>query len=224
MSYQTPAKPAVLRKRVTRGLSTQHQAAVLAVNEIDGELWATNRYWVTRAARIAPLLAEYNLPADQPGLYAVDGKVSRTDNQVPELKATLMRVKEYDTPGTRVRIAGKDVYTTDSHGCLLDMYQLASGVHVGLLSEELAWLSQTDAPISDGCRYAWPVRLMFRMTEVGGGCNVSAAIIADVTRVITPHKYGTDPETRELTNIPEVTEPGEPILLAIVMATKYGES
>jgi hypothetical protein len=224
MSYITQVKPADIKKRVIRGQSTQHQAAPLSVNEIDGELWATNRYWVTRASRVAPLLEQYNLPADAPGLYGVDGKVSRVGSEVPDIsKSVKSSLGEYTIPGTRVRIAGKDVYTvTDRGGILMDLYQLADGTHVGLLADELDWLSNVaDAPVPDDCHISG-VRLMFRVAQTGG-CNVSAAVIGDVTRTITPHKYGTDPETRELVNTPAVTEPAEPVLLAIVMATKYSE-
>jgi hypothetical protein len=225
MSYITQVKPADIKKRVIRGQSTQHQAAPLSVNAIDGEWWATNRYWVTRASRVAPLLEQYNLPADAPGLYGVDGKVSRVANEVPDIsKSVKTSLGEYTIPGTRVRIAGKDVYTVTERGStLMDLYQLADGTHVGLLADELAWLSNTaDAPVPEDCHISG-VRLMFRVAQTGGGCNVSAAVIGDVTRVVTPHKYGTDPETRELVNTPAVTESAEPVLLAIVMATKYSE-
>jgi hypothetical protein len=223
MSYGTIFKPADIKKRVIRGQDTKNQAAPLSVNVIDGEMWATNRYWVTRATRVAPLLEQFNLPVDEPGLYGVDGKVSRVANEVPDIsKSVKSSLGEYTIPGTRVRIAGRDVYTvTDRGGILMDLYQLADGTHVGLLAEELAWLSNTaDAPVPEGCHISG-VHLMFRVAQTGGGCNVSAAVIGDVTRVVTPHKYGTDPETRELVNTPAVTEPAEPVLLAIVMATKY---
>jgi hypothetical protein len=221
MSYQTPVKPAVLKKRVIRGQDTRNLGAPLSVNEVDGQMWATNRYWVTRAERIAPLLAEYNLSADEPGLYAVNGKVSRVDNKVPDISASVRSAfKDYAIPATRVQVAGRDAYALDCYGHLMDVYQLANGMHAGLLADELAWLSQHDASIPADCRYG-QVRLMFRVRQIGGGDNVSAAIIADVTRVITPRTYGTDPETRERVDTPEVSEPAEPILLAMTMAAKY---
>src|ERR1700733_11741387 len=108
MSYRGDIKPADIRKRVIRGQDTKYEPATLAVNEVDGEMWATNRYWGTRATRVAPLLAEYNLPADQPGLYGVNGRVSRTDKQVPDISGSMRAVfEDYTTPGTRVRIAGR---------------------------------------------------------------------------------------------------------------------
>jgi hypothetical protein len=223
MSYITSVKPADIKKRVIRGADTKNQAAPLSVNVIDGEWWATNRYWVTRASRVAPLLEQYNLSAAEPGLYEVDGKVSRVGSEVPDIsKSVKSSLGEYTIPGTRVRIAGQDVYTTSPRGTLMDLYQLADGTHVGLLADELAWLSNTaDAPVPEDCHISG-VRLMFRVAQTGGG-SVSAAVIGDVTRVVTPHKYGTDPETRELVNTPAVTESAEPVLLAIVMATKYSE-
>ena len=141
------------------------------------------------------------------------------------ISASLKRsFKDYDIPGTRVRIAGQDVYTTTYRGVLMDLYLLANGTHVGLLADELEWLSNTaDVPAPDDCHISG-VRLMFRVAQTGSGENISAAVIGDVTHTVTPHKYGTDPQTHELVNVPAVTEPGDPILLAIVMATKYGEA
>jgi hypothetical protein len=214
-------KPAELKKRVLRGHNaTKYGAVPLHVNEINGELWATNRYWVTRADRLAPLLAEYNLPADAPGAYEVNGKVSRMDKEVADIaKMVDVGGKDYTVPGTRVRVAGQEAYVQDGHGCLMAVYQLADGTMVGLLADEAEWLSSTaDAPIPEGHRFG-ERRVMFRKTAHG----VSAAFIVDTVHVIEPHKYGTDPDTREQTSIPEVSEPGAPILLAIVMATKYGD-
>jgi hypothetical protein len=214
-------KPAELKKRVLRGHNaTKYGAVPLHVNEASGEMWATNRYWVTRADRLAPLLGEYNLPADAPGAYEVNGKVSRTDKQAANIAIMVdTSGKDYTVPGTRVRVAGQEAYVQDGYGCLMAVYQLADGTMVGLLADEAEWLSSTaDAPIPEGHRFG-ERRVMFRKTSQG----VSAAFIVDTVHVIEPHKYGTDPETRELTSTPEVGEPGAPILLAIVMATKYGD-
>jgi hypothetical protein len=66
MTYMTPPKPAAIKKFVIRGKDVKLEPAVLALAEHDGEMWATNRYWATRAVRVAPLLDEYNLSADGP--------------------------------------------------------------------------------------------------------------------------------------------------------------
>lgn len=229
MNYSTQLKPAALRKLVIRGQDTKYQAAPLSVNEFDGEMWATNRCWVTRATRVAPLLEQYNLSADAPGLYEVNGRVSRVANEVPDISASLRTyARDYTIPGTRVLIAGQFVYTTNYRGVLMDLYQLANGTHAGLLSDELAWLSNTaDAPVPADCHISG-VRLMFRVTDSG---NTSAAVIGDVTRTLAPAKYGEEArqhaaETGDALNgssfIEAVTEPAEPVLLAIVMATRYG--
>jgi hypothetical protein len=219
-------KPAAIRKLVIRGQDTKNQAAPLAVNVHNGEMWATNREWATRAVRVAPLLAEYNLPADEPGLYGVNGRVSRVNNQVPKMPAELTRIADYPIPAARVLIAGQYVYTTDYRGVLKDLYLLANGMHAGLLSDELAWLSGTaDVPVPEDCHISG-VRLMFKVLASG---NTSAAVIGDVTRTITPAKYGEEARQHAaetgcdlaMTHVPAVTEPGEPIVLAIVMATKY---
>jgi hypothetical protein len=222
----TELKPAAIRKLVIRGQNAVYGAAPLAVGEHNGEMWATNRAWATRAARVAPLLAEYNLPADQPGLYGVNSRVSRVDKPAPEMPAALTRIADYAIPSARVLIAGQFVYTTDYKGVLMDLYQLANGTHAGLLSDELAWLSGTaDVPVPEDCHVSG-VRLMFKVMDSG---NTSAAVIGDVTRVITPAKYGEEARQHAaetgchlvLGYVPAVTEPGEPVVLAITMATRY---
>jgi hypothetical protein len=214
-------KPAELKKRVLRGHSAAKYGAVeLHVNEASGEMWATNKYWVTRASRLASLLGEYNLSADEAGAYEVNGKVSRTDKQAANIAIMVdTSGEDHIVPGTRVRVAGQEAYVQDGHGCLMAVYQLADSTMVGLLADEAEWLSSTaDAPIPEGHRFG-ERRVMFRKTAHG----VSAAFIVDTVHVIEPHKYGTDPDTREQIDVPEVSEPGEPILLAIVVASKYSE-
>lgn len=223
MNYSTQLKPAAIRKLVIRGQAVNYQPAPLFVNEHDGEMWASNRYWVVRAAKIEPLLAEYNLSAAEPGLYGVDGKVSRVDNTVPNLAATPMDVKDYPIPGSRVSIAGQDVYALDSGQRPMAVYQLASGIHAGLLAGELEWLADArDVTVPEGHTLGIGTRLMFQVTQVSSGDHVSAVILADMLRVIEPSFYGTDPETKQHVNRRAVTEPAGSVVVAVVMAAKYG--
>ena len=208
-----------IKKRIIRGRQTGKYGPVdLYVNKADGEMWASNGYWVTRAERVAPLLSDYNLSADEPGWYLVGSTVTRSEKQAPEINKFLAdNGRGFTLPSTRVQVAGKDAYVLNDNGEQMAVYQLPDSTMVGLLDSDIAWLSNSwDAPKPDRHRVDG-VHTMFRRGEKG----FIAAFIADMTHVIESHKYGTDPDTREQTSIPEVTEPAPPILLAIVAAANY---
>jgi hypothetical protein len=202
-----------LKKFIIRGHSTAKYGPVdLYVGEADGEQWATNKYWITRAARIAPLLAEYNLSADVPGAYAVNGKVSPSGKQVPNMGAFLH--DGFDLPSTRVLLADRPAYVTDYSGTLMAVYQLADGTMAGLISGEADWLAAWTGDEVPADHRVDGVRVMFRHAKEDG---LMAAFIADTTHVIERQTHGTGHGT----GTPEVSEPGAPIVLAIAMATKY---
>jgi hypothetical protein len=209
-----------IKKRILRGRNAgKYGPAELHVGEMRGELWATNKYWIVRASRVAPLLAEYNLTADEPGVYDVNGRVSRSGRQLADFtKFPGTDPADYAVPATRVQVAGRDAFVNDSAGNLLAVYQLADGTMAGLLADEIGWLTDRDAAIPAGHRVNG-VRVMFRYGRSGE--TLMAAFVADTTHVIEPHKYGTDPETREPLDVPEVSEPGAPVLLAVVVATNF---
>lgn len=223
MSYGIALKPAAVKKLVLRGHSyAKHGPADLHLNKAAGEIWASNGYWAVRASRVAALLEDYNLAADEPAVFAIDAKVSRSAKTPLDIEAILAdNGAGYAVPGTRVKTAGKDAYVLNDSGGLMEVYQLADGTMAGLLAEETGWLSDAWASPLPAAHRVDKVRVMFRRTTRQGVTRLAAAYIADTTRVIEPHKYGTDPETRGQVSIPEVSEPGESILLAVVSATKY---
>lgn len=223
MSYGIALKPAAVKKLVLRGHSyAKHGPADLHLNKAAGEIWASNGYWAVRASRVAPLLEDYNLAADEPAVFAVDAKVSRSAKTPLDIEAILAdNGAGYAIPGTRVKVAGKDAYVLNDAGGLMEVYMLADGTMAGLLAEETGWLSDAWASPLPAAHRVEAVRVMFRRTTREGVTRLACAFVADTTRVIEPHKYGTDRETREQTDIPEVSEPGAPILLAVVSATKY---
>jgi hypothetical protein len=224
MSTRTKSQVADLKKLVYRGHNVKFGPVELYVGEADGEMWATNRYWAVRAVRIAPLLEEYNLSAGEVGAYDVNGKVSRAARGVPTMGAYIRDVlRDFTVPGTRQTIAGQEAYVLDGQGSPMAVWQLATGQTVGLLASEAEWLgSQDGAPVPEG-HHISGVRVLFRVSASG---TVSAAFIADVVRVIEPARYGKDAGegTGGVTYVPEVSEPAAPVVLAVAMAFKYGDS
>jgi hypothetical protein len=218
-------KPSEIKKRVIGGHNVKYGPAGLFVGEYAGEMWATNKYWITRAERVAPLLVQYNLSAAESGGYEVNGTVRRATGtekgipaQAPDFSVFLSDVKGYQ-PGVRARVAGRDAYTLADNGALLAVYLLPHGEHVGLAADTLAWLSDTmTAPLpklDDGTYLSYgDVSVLFR--PVAG---VAAVIRAEVIRTIERAHYA-DEGRGPL--VPAVTEPREPRVLGLMMGTSYG--
>jgi hypothetical protein len=214
-----------IKKRVMRGYSTKYGPAGLFVGEYAGEMWATNRYWVTRASRVAPLLGKFNLNPAEPGAYEVNGSVRPATGQeagIPAQPPSMENfmadmARESYQPGIPVRVAGMPVYTRDEAG-LWAMYQLADGTHAGLMADELDWLSYTSgAPLADDHHFG-DVRMLFRRHASG---RVSALVQAEVTHVIAPAHYTDKVEGQVQEYVPAVTEPAEPCTLALVAGRGY---
>jgi len=220
-------KPAEIKKRVIGGTNVKWGPAGLFVGEYDGEMWATNKYWATRANRVAPLLTQYNLSADQPGSYEVNGTVRPATGTVkgipeqgPNLAAFLGAQRDYQ-PGIRVRIAGQDAYTSTDGGAWLAAYLLADGTHAGLETGTLAWLSDTlTVPLpqpDDGTHFYFkPASVLFHKSESTG---VSAVIRAEVVHVLERSHYA-DEGRGDL--VPAVEETAAPMMLGLMMGMNYG--
>lgn len=214
-----------IRKRVIQGADTKNCPVPLYVGESDGEMWATNRYWLTRAERVAPLLEQYNLSAAEPGGFEVNGTVRRAtgahgiSSESPNFKSFMRSQRDY-APGVPVRVAGQQAYTSqDRHG-LYAAYILADGSHAGLNAEILEWLSDTlTAPLPTQyddtyLRYG-DLRVAFHRAAQGG---ISAMVSAEVYHVTERSRW--DDEAR--VNIPAVEEAREPRVLGIMMGLNYG--
>jgi hypothetical protein len=220
MSYQ--AKPTDIRKHVIYGMSTSNGPVQLYVNKHAGEMWATNKCWATMAERIAPLLQQYNLSAEHPGVFDIDRTARPSTDQAPEMTAFVRDITRYAVSGVRVQVGGELAYALDRKGVPMALFTLDDGATVGIRSDTLDWLSDLwSAPLPDGYRYDGSPRVVFKRPETGG---VVAAIFADVIHVIKPHAYGTDPDTGRQVSIPAVEEPADPRLLGIIMATKYSDA
>lgn len=209
-------KTAGIKKHITRGSSGAHP---LYVNEYDGEMWATDRYWLTRASRVAPLLEKFNLPADQPGAYEVNGTVRRAtgsehgiETVPPDLAAWVKGQRGYQA-GVRVRVGSHPAYVMSAAGNLTAVYALEDGSHAYLQADDLEWLSELQhSELLDDHRYG-DVHVLFHRDAKGG---VIAMIRADVVHVIERSRY--DNEAR--CSIPAVEEPAEPRMLGMMMGIK----
>jgi hypothetical protein len=210
-------KEAIAAKRRVVGRSDPKRDAVpLYVNEYDGEMWACNRYWLTRAERIAPLLEEYNLSPKEPGSYEVSGKVAHTSDDAPNIGAYIGERTSKTVPGWHVKVFDEPVYTLDYTGRVYALYQ-AADTEARLDHAELEWLmDQRTAPLADGYRYDGPSRVELYLNRHDG--NVSATIVADVVHILEPSCYGTDPETHQGTYTPAVEEPAGTRVLGVMMA------
>lgn len=62
--------------------------AMLAVSEVDGEAWATNRYWLVPACLLRPMFDKYNLEPT-PGIYDVQGGLSKRSDDAPRVASIL---------------------------------------------------------------------------------------------------------------------------------------
>lgn len=223
-------KPAEIKKRVIGGANVKYGPVGLFVGEHAGEMWATDKYWLTRAERVAPLLVQYNLNPAEPGAYEVNGTVRRATGdvagipaQAPDFSAFMGELRDYQ-PGIRVRIAGQDAYTKAGNGALLAVYLLADGTHAGLGADTLAWLSDTvTAPLpglADGTYLHYgDVRALFHRSGQG---KVSAMIRAEVIRTVERAHYTDKVEGQAQEYVPAVTEPREPRMLGLMMGMNYG--
>lgn len=101
---QAEVKRLVIGGRKTSGYSTPK----LFLAEHDGQLYATNSYWLVPVGNVAPLLAHYNLAADKPATFEVNGKVQPVELDPPNI-GPLMPAN--DAPEiTRIQVAGRDAY------------------------------------------------------------------------------------------------------------------
>lgn len=78
---------AQVKKMVLKKGRTRHDDPDrLYVSEHDGELWATNAFWLVPVNRVKALLDAHNLPSNQPGCYEVQGsRLVPQDTEPPKV-------------------------------------------------------------------------------------------------------------------------------------------
>jgi hypothetical protein len=221
--------PNQIKKHVTRRYySLKDNPAPLLVNEHDGEMWATNKYFLTRAERVAPLLEQYNLSVAEPGSYEVNGTVKRADGasygcpaQPANVGAFIKDLGSF-MPAIAVRIAGLQAYVLPD-GPRLGLHAaflLADGTHAGLHADELEWLLDTlTAPLpeqTDGTylRYG-DAHVSFSRNSHG---IPMAVISAEVFHILERARYDSDAHDC----IPAVEEPCPPRVLGHMMGMSFG--
>jgi hypothetical protein len=132
--------------------------ARLVLAEIDGTLWASNRYWLVRAAWIQPFLDKYGITG--PGVYDYDGHAAMpadlaTDRAFAAL-AALAGITAYTTDLEPVSI-GKfsRVYAHDGEH-YLELLEDPGEVDpepVAVRADWLYWLEDAPADLDDGHLY-----------------------------------------------------------------------
>lgn len=199
--------------------------ATLGLAEHDGVLWATNRYWITPAARVAPLLEAFNLDAGKPGAFKVNSTVRRHADSAPGIGRLIGSLGDYPEPAAPVRLGGWAAYVQPSarDKFMLAVYQTADGTLLGLPDSDLAWLAditsmQMHRPQAFELgpdEHFSEVRVM---TKGRGAAPV--LLVADVIRTLKPASYGTDPETGKQVHRPAETENLGPRIIGALMAHK----
>lgn len=219
-----------VKRHVTGGRTAPDLArdpAKLELAGYDGIMWASNRYWLTPAARVAPLLKQYNLDAGKPGRFEVNSTIRQYDDGGPDFVRQMDgALTEFTEPAAAVQLGGRDAYVRTADGRHdLAVYQTAAGTLMGLPPDDLAWLSEMfpvdhrNLSVALGLGpddHFGPVRIM---TKGHGAAPVVLA--ADVIRTVKPGGYGPAGEDeRESAWIPAVTENLGARVIGMMMATR----
>ncbi len=110
---------AVEVKRYVKGLSRESR---LYVAEHEGQLYATNSYWLVPVEKVAPLLTKYNLSAFEPGAFEVNGDVRPTEQAPPNLGPIMPRFAEL-VELERVKVDGRPVFSGNPAGGFLELWR-----------------------------------------------------------------------------------------------------
>jgi hypothetical protein len=230
-----------IKRRIAGGRTApqlEREPAQLALAEIGGILWASNRYWVTPAARVTALLAEYNLPVE-PGLSLVNGTVRPHPAGVnveamTEKTADLMDQSKYPLAATPVLLGGRAAHVPagTKPASWLAVYQTTAGDHLGLPADDVAWLTATGysgygtamAELigldtrGDKSEHLGAVRVMAQQSDKE---HQPVLFVADVIRTVTPSCYGPG-DNGPHTHHPAVTENLGSRVIGALMARKLG--
>ncbi len=186
-----------VKKRVTKsGADLSRDPATLALGEHDGIMWATNRYWLTPAARVAPLLKQFNLTAEQAGSYEVNSTVRKTSDEGFKPGRLIGKLEEYPEQAVPVRLGLYDAHVRLSDKApWLAVYRAEGGAVFGLPADDLAWLTDiTGMQLTRPQAFELGPDDHFGEVKVmckGRSGSAPVAIVADVIRTIEPGMYGT---------------------------------
>jgi hypothetical protein len=227
-----------IKRRVTAGRTAsqlEREPAQLALAEIGGTLWASNRYWVTPAARVTALLTEYNLPAD-PGLFVVNGTVRVHPDGVnveamTAKTAAILDLAKYTVPAAPVLLGGHAAHVPFGKDWRA-VYLTASGDHLGLPADDLAWLRDTGYTgygqamaelIGLDTRGEQPERLgeVRVLAKPKTDTHTPVLLAADAIRTVKPACYGPGDDGPQTYHAAETENLG-PRVLGCLMAAKLG--
>jgi hypothetical protein len=189
-----------VKRRITGGSASSardnRDPASLALGEHDGIVWASNRYWLTPAARVAPLLEQFNLSAEQAGSFEVNSTVRKTSDSGPRVGSLIGKPEDYPEQAAPVRHGLYDAHVRLSDRLAwLAVYQAEGGAMFGLPADDLAWLSDiTGLLLSRPQAFDLGPDDHFGEVAVmckGGSTSAPVAIVADVIRTVQPGSYGT---------------------------------
>lgn len=114
---------------------------MLVLADVEGTVWASNRYWLTRAESLDPFLREHSISG--PGTYWIEnGSVERTGTEVPDL-GKFMDLAQYTVPLRPVQLGGHDeIYAPGREGYfqLFEHADKVETVIVAVPADQLDWL------------------------------------------------------------------------------------
>lgn len=216
-----------IRRHVTGGQTAsqlERAPAQLHLAEHGGMLWATNRYWLTPAVRVAPLLEKFNLDPAVPGSYLVNGSIRSYEHKLPSLGLLMGKLVDYPEPIAPVTIGGRAAYVHAGarDKFMLAAYQTADGTAMGLLADAVDWLTDTSAmQLTRPRAFELPLEQHFgavRVLSKGRG-SAPVAFVADVIRTIKPGAHGPDETGRTVWHEAETENLG-PRIVGLLQALK----
>jgi hypothetical protein len=104
----------------------------------DETVWATNKYWLVPATRVEPLLSKFNLDANQPGRYEVNGTVRKMSDDAPKM-GHLVNLDAYSTTLETVKVDGQPAFIRPNGIDYLAVYAKPDGTHMLVNQEWLSW-------------------------------------------------------------------------------------
>jgi hypothetical protein len=168
--------------------------SMLVLADIDGTMWASNRYWLTRAEPLEPFLRKHSI-SDTGAYIFENGSVGHASKPDADVLSRFLDLAQYTVPLENVSIDHYDeIYTPGPEG-YLQLFRAARTPAtriVAVLADQLNWLEDTAPPPEDG--------------------RVSEMRVATTERVNGPVAIIAEPIAPE----PE-DETAQPVLIAVVM-------
>ncbi len=151
----------------------------LYLSEHDGAMWATNRYWLTRAERVGALLDRFNVALDKAGAYEVGTAVRRTGDEKPAV-ACHLKLSDYPAELSPVKTGERQAYAKAGDGEFAALYETPDGETVAVHDAQLCWLSELTSTAHLRNIYAGD-HISYGDRRLMHGSHGAVAIVADIT-------------------------------------------